>query len=186
MYASGGVPKLTVEQKAELIGVYCSFINRFSDENPSWKTDVSLNADVANPPDAPYKLHYNDTLGYYTYRPKQWSELTDYEKFAVENDPRLPHYIKEVYGKATPQTSSMPAAAEAKGAPVTRFHRPFIMKSVEDTAPASPVTETVYSPKVEPIKQQKGILSQTDGVFRYQFSPEELISTTPIRLIEVK
>src|SRR5205814_2131654 len=58
-------------------------------------TEIVLGADVRKPPGPSYKLHYEDSLGYYTYRVKRWDELNAYEKFAVQNDPRLPHFIRE-------------------------------------------------------------------------------------------
>lgn len=78
-----------------LESVYDCFIERFADDNPAWKTEIVLRADLNKPPAPPYHLHYNDTLGYYTYRPKRWAELNDYERFALRNDPRLPHFIRE-------------------------------------------------------------------------------------------
>lgn len=78
-----------------LESVYDQFIERFADENPAWKTEITLRADVNQPPASPFRLHYNDSLGYYTYRAKHWGELNDYERFALKNDQRLPHFVRE-------------------------------------------------------------------------------------------
>ena len=64
--------------------VYNCFIDRFADGNPAWKTEITLGADLDKPPQPPYRLHYHGSLGYYTYRPKHWSELNDYERFAPD------------------------------------------------------------------------------------------------------
>lgn len=82
-------------QTGYLVNVYNRFIERYADENPAWKADITLGADLKIQPAASYKQHYNDLFGYYTYRPKTWDELDDYEKFALQNDPRLPHFIRE-------------------------------------------------------------------------------------------
>src|SRR5437867_6312689 len=87
--------ELQTEKPALLVDLYNQFMDRFSDGNPAWKTEIVLGADVRKPPGPSYKLHYEDSLGYYTYRVKRWDELNGYEKFAVQNDPRLPHFIRE-------------------------------------------------------------------------------------------
>ena len=98
--------------------VYHDFMERFADENPAWKTEISLAADITRPPSPPYRINYSDTLGYYSYRVKRWDELSAYEKFAVQHDPRLPHFIREVYGKDLPGATgeeTSDATAQATG-----------------------------------------------------------------------
>ena len=56
--------------------VYHDFMERFADENPAWKTEISLAADITRPPSPPYRLNYSDTLGYYSYRVKRWDDGT--------------------------------------------------------------------------------------------------------------
>ena len=93
LLAAGGLGALAGNDTLEF--VYNRFIEYFADSNPAWKADITLRADLSKPPAPPCKLHYSDSLGYYTYRPKLWAELNDYERFALRNDPRLPHFIRE-------------------------------------------------------------------------------------------
>lgn len=93
LLAAGGLGALAGNDTLEF--VYNRFIEYFADGNPAWKADITLRADLSKPPAPPCKLHYSDSLGYYTYRPKLWAELNDYERFALRNDPRLPHFIRE-------------------------------------------------------------------------------------------
>jgi hypothetical protein len=93
LLAAGGLAARAGNDSLEF--VYDCFIARFADGNPAWKTEITLEADLNKPPQPPYRLHYNDSLGYYTYRPKHWSELNDYEQFALRNDPRLSDFIRQ-------------------------------------------------------------------------------------------
>src|SRR5579859_667752 len=93
LLASGGLAARAGNDSLEF--VYDCFIARFADVNPAWKTEIALEADLNKTPRPPYRLHYNDSLGYYTYRPKHWSELNDYEQFALRNDPRLSDFIRQ-------------------------------------------------------------------------------------------
>ncbi len=136
--------------------VYGCFIQRFADENPAWKTDITLRADLNNPPAPPYKLHYNDSLGYYTYRPKRWAELNGYERFALSNDPRLPHFIRE-HALALRGGQMNGASNQTPG--------------VGDTAEDS---------------QMNGLLRQEgQNTWGYRFEPQDLLNTKPLRLIEL-
>lgn len=135
-----------------LVDLYNQFMAKYSDGNPAWKTEIVMNADINKPPAAPYKLYYSDTLGYYSYRPKVWEELTDYERFALKNDPRLQSFISEHF----------------HGVP----YKP-------ETSVASAPAETTSAQKT------KGVLTVEPGCFSYKFDPEELTTTSPVRLVEL-
>lgn len=146
-----------------LESVYERFIERFADGNPAWKTEITLRADIDKPPAAPYRLHYNDNLGYYIYRPKRWAELNDYERFALKNDPRLPHFIREhalalrggEFGGASNEAQPTSASDEISRA--------------SDTA-----------------NPMNGLLQQEgQNTWGYRFDPDELLNTKPLRLVEL-
>lgn len=159
--------------------VYHDFMERFADENPAWKTEISLAADITRPPSPPYRINYSDTLGYYSYRVKRWDELSAYEKFAVQHDPRLPHFIREVYGKDLPgatgeETSDATAQATGGG------QQAAVAPREEPTTPEVPPNQ-----RIDLFKQTKGVLAQAEGMFVYRFEPDDLLTTKPLRLLEV-
>ena len=159
--------------------VYHDFMERFADENPAWKTEISLAADITRPPSPPYRLNYSDTLGYYSYRVKRWDELSAYEKFAVQHDPRLPHFIREVYGKDLPgatgeETSDATAQATGGG------QQAAVAPREDPTTPDVPPNQ-----RIDLFKQTKGVLAQAEGMFVYRFEPDDLLTTKPLRLLEV-
>lgn len=159
--------------------VYHDFMERFADENPAWKTEISLAADITRPPSPPYRLNYSDTLGYYSYRVKRWDELSAYEKFAVQHDPRLPHFIREVYGKDLPgatgeETSDATAQATGGG------QQAAVAPREEPVTPDVPPNQ-----RIDLFKQTKGVLAQAEGMFVYRFEPDDLLTTKPLRLLEV-
>ena len=159
--------------------VYHDFMERFADENPAWKTEISLAADITRPPSPPYRLNYSDTFGYYSYRVKRWDELSAYEKFAVQHDPRLPHFIREVYGKDLPgaageETSDASAQATGGG------QQAAVVPREEPVTPDVPPNQ-----RIDLFKQTKGVLAQAEGMFVYRFEPDDLLTTKPLRLLEV-
>ena len=154
MLITGGLVAFANNDTLE--SVYDRFIERFADENPAWKTEITLRADVSKPPAPPYRLHYNDTLGYYTYRPKHWAELNDYERFALRNDPRLPHFIREH------------ALALRSGQSTVKSER---TSRTEDAVDDS---------------QSNGVLrKEGQNTWGYRFEPEDLLNTKPLRLVEL-
>lgn len=159
--------------------VYHDFMERFADENPAWKTEISLAADITRPPSPPYRINYSDTLGYYSYRVKRWDELSAYEKFAVQHDPRLPHFIREVYGKDLPGATgegTSDATAQATGG----GQQAAVAPREEPTTPDVPPNQ-----RIDLFKQTKGVLAQAEGMFVYRFEPDDLLTTKPLRLLEV-
>jgi hypothetical protein len=142
-----------------LESVYDRFIERFADENPAWKTEIKLRADISKPPAPPFRLHYNDSLGYYTYRPKHWTELNDYERFALKNDPRLPHFMRE-------------HALALRGGQVG---------GVSNEAPPLSTSRAA-----DAMDQMNGLLRQEgENTWAYRFEPEDLLNTKPLRLVEL-
>ncbi len=160
LLVTGGVAVLAANDTLE--SVYDRFIERFADENPAWKAEIVLRPDVTKPPAPPYRLHYNDTLGYYTYRPKRWAELNDYERFALRNDPRLPHFIRE----HSPVLRGGQAASSETLAAVNS----------EETSRAGDATN-----------QMNGVLRQEgQNTWGYRFEPDDLLNTKPLRLVELQ
>ena len=153
LLVSGSLVALARNDSLEF--VYDCFIQRFADENPAWKTDITLRADLNSPPMPPYKLHYNDILGYYTYRPKHWAELNGYERFALRNDPRLPHFIRE-------------HASALRGEQTL---------ALEKTSMAAATAE---NSQMNGLLRQEG-----QNTWGYRFEAEDLLNTKPLRLIEL-
>jgi hypothetical protein len=207
-------PSQSIDARCSLASVYQAFMERFADENPAWKKEIILHADINTPPKPPFHIGYHDSLGYYTYRVKQWDDLSDCEKFAVQNDPRLPHFIREVYGYDIPNATgpavgnaglaagsaglvagagvAMPAAQDAAAAAAAAFTAP--PPAVPETSTAGPVpaaaaelavAEVPAAQRIDLTQQPKGVLQQEQGGFVYLFSPADLLSTAPLRLVEV-
>jgi hypothetical protein len=160
LLAAGGLSALAGNDSLEF--VYNCFIDRFADGNPAWKTEITLGADLNKPPPLPSRLHYTDALGYFTYRPKHWSELNDYERFALRNDPRLPDFIREnALSLRNGQFGAMTAATKAK-----------------QRAPMAGDATSVDS-------QNVGVLTQEgENRWGYRFEPGELLNSKPLRLVE--
>jgi hypothetical protein len=161
LLAAGGLVARGGNDSQEL--VYNCFITRFADGNPAWKTEITLGADLNKPPQPPYKLHYNDSLGYYTYRPKHWSELNDYERFALRNDPRLPDFMREnALLLRNGQLGALTVDTKAK-----------------QPAPMAGDATSVDS-------QKAGVLTQEgENRWGYRFEPGDLLNSKPLRLVEV-
>jgi hypothetical protein len=198
-------PAQNIDARCSLASVYQAFMDRFADENPAWKREITLHADINNPPKPPFHIGYHDSLGYYTYRVKQWDDLSDYEKFSVQNDPRLPHFIREVYGYDIPNATGPAAgvaglaAGAAVAGPVAQdaaaaaaFTAP--LPAVSEASAASPVPvasaelavpDVPAAQRIDLTKQPKGVLQQEQGGFVYLFDPADLLGVAPLRLVEV-
>lgn len=168
------------EKPSRLVDIYNQFMDRFSDGNPAWKTEIVLRADVGKPPRPPYKLHYDDSLGYYSYRVKRWDELDEYEKFALQNDPRLPHFIREEAFNIRNTNSHPSGQMTAAGAGRSEISA--------GTGGAQASAGETNAPIAAPIRvsmQQRGILTR-EGAYglAYKFDPDELINPHPLRLME--
>ena len=160
----------TLAENGSLECVYNCFIGRFADGNPAWKTDIILGADLNKPPQLPCRLHYNDSLGYYTYRPKRWNELNHYERFALENDPRLPDFIRE--NSALLRKGQFDASAER--AKETGAGDDGVGARIQKTEPASLES------------QAQGFLTEEgENRYGYRFEPADLLNSKPLRLVEV-
>ena len=133
-FLSLGVTLAVSAKPALLVDIYNKFIERFADGNPAWKKDISLGARPEETPKAPYRLHYDDTLGYYSYRPKTWEDLSDYERFAVQNDPRMPHFVREMTSQGEPKVT-----AEVTTIPKAEAPALTLAKVTPPTATAAPV-----------------------------------------------
>ena len=97
------------------------------------------------------------------YLPAQtWSELNDYERFALRNDPRLPDFIREnALSLRSGQFGAMTAATKTK-----------------QRAPMAGDATSVDS-------QNAGVLTQEgENRWGYRFEPGELLNSKPLRLVE--
>lgn len=172
------------EQKTEkttrLIDIYNQFIDRFSDGNPAWKTEIVLGADVEKPPVPPYMLHYDDSLGYYSYRVKRWDELNDYERFALQNDPRLPHFIREEASNIRKTNPQHPSHATIGGTAGTQAST-----ATDGPQPSAVASNSPTGTSKSGAAKQRGILTREGAsALAYKFEPDELINSQPLRLME--
>jgi hypothetical protein len=85
-------PRVHAQATGNAASVINSFIATFAKDNPMWKTDIVAITDPSNV--APGRqLGYSAVLGYYTFLPKTWEQLTEEERKDVYNDPRLKPFI---------------------------------------------------------------------------------------------
>jgi hypothetical protein len=169
-----------IEKPTCLVDIYNQFMDRFSDGNPAWKTEIVLGADVGKPLAPPYKLHYDEGLGYYSYRLKRWDELNDYEKFALQNDPRLPHFIREEAWNIRKTNPRQPGQTTIGGTAGTQASTATDGPQPSSVANNSP-TET---PIGGPAKQRGILIREGASALAYKFEPDELINLQPLRLME--
>lgn len=78
--------------QSDALSVLNAFLATFAKDNPAWKGDVVALTDPANVP-AGRQLGYSAVLGYYSFAPKTWEQLSDAEKKAVYSDSRLKPFI---------------------------------------------------------------------------------------------
>jgi hypothetical protein len=87
-----GLASIAMAGTGDALAVLNAFLATFAKETPAWKTDITLTSDPHHIPDG-RQLGYSAMVGYYTFLPKTWDELTDDEKNAVYQDPRLKSFI---------------------------------------------------------------------------------------------
>lgn len=183
--------------------IYNSFISFYSDGNPAWKTNVTFDANVNTPPKPPFKLYRSDTFGYYSYRPKTWNELNSYEQFAVKTDPRMPHFVQQYVQNETPTAITTFPLIEQAATPTAKPD--VTMTPVSENTPAVSDTLPTFSTQVEHVNKPEllggnGVLvpappapskvyhvltPEEKGTFGYTFTPADLTSTKPVKLMEV-
>lgn len=167
-----GIGGLRAEQPTRVVDVYNQFIDRFSDGTPAWKTDIALGMNGLTNLAGPRKIHYDDGLGYYTYQPKRWVELNDYEKFAVQNDPRLPHFLREIADRI--RGIAPPPIQE------TSVNEKSVVVSNSITVLADSVAAKGFNPQPRGVLMREGKQS-----LAYRFEAADLLSTNHLQLIEV-
>ena len=196
-----------------LLQIYNEFLDAYSRETASWQADITLSANVNAKPNPPYHIQYDDFLGYYTYRAKTWGELNNYEKFAVMNDPRMPHFIREKAAQKHLTRDEAPKAV-AWAQPATTQATPALSQTnVVAQAPAANSVAVTPPPQTDVSKEIEDIFKNTRSLLReasslesalqaergmlvkdarnpdnlaYQFEAQELLSSNPIRLLEVQ
>jgi hypothetical protein len=168
-------PSVPKPKPIVLADVYRQFMERYADDNPAWKTEITLSAEVANPPAAPYHLYYSETLGYYSYRVKRWDELSDYEQFAVQNDPRLSHFVRELFGK--PQSPKQVATDKENKTPASKPATP--TKRADTTSFTLAATSAPQA-----VHQTQASLVQNSSTV-YRFDAADLLTSKPLHLTEV-
>jgi len=170
------------QAKTSVADVYNAFMDHYADGNPAWKKNVAFGGDLSKPPEPPLHLNYSDSLGYYTYETKRWDELTAYEQFALQNDPRLSHFIRQFYGTEAEHPAHMIKLAQA---PDSRSAKPTPLFTAVP-APTPAPAPAAPSPRTEEMNVgTRGLLHVEPGMCTYKFDPEELTSAKPVRLMEV-
>lgn len=87
-----GLASVAMAGTGDALSVLNAFLATFAKENPAWKTDITLTSDPAHLASG-RQLGYSAMVGYYSFLPKTWDQLTDTEKNAVYADPRLKSFI---------------------------------------------------------------------------------------------
>jgi hypothetical protein len=120
-HAQVGAPQPTPPQPTPASGaavdVLNAFIATFAKEDPRLKTEIVLTNDPSVVP-AGKQLGYSRLVGYYSFRPKTWAELSDDERMAVLHDNRLRAFIVSLRNTSTypSLTNALPATAVADNA----------------------------------------------------------------------
>lgn len=142
----------------DALSVMNAFLATFAKETPAWKTDIVLTTDSAHVPTG-RQLGYSTMVGYYTFLPKTWEQLTDAEKEIVYNDPRLKPFIVSLRNPqnypsmtsaevAVPSAPSYPVEAAYGYTPVSAPATTFAPTAIPTgyAAPATYQVAPAYAP----------------------------------------
>jgi len=77
---------------SDALSVLNTFIATYAKDNPSWKSNIVLLSDPSNVP-AGRQLGYSAMIGYYSFEPKTWEDLTDTQKQEIYEDSRLKPFL---------------------------------------------------------------------------------------------
>jgi len=79
-----------------------AFIATFAKEEANWRTEVEF---ANSPSDIPpgKQLSYSPIVGYFTFRPKSWDQLSVLEKEDVMSNPKLKAFLISLRSSSMPQ-----------------------------------------------------------------------------------
>ena len=167
-------------QSGDAIGVLNAFIATFAKDNPAWKSDIVALSDPSNVP-AGRQLGYSAVLGYYSFIPKSWSQLTEGEKQAAYADPRLKPFIVSLrnynnYPSLTNTDTPRPAfpVYPVEGVRPVCYAQPMYTAPYYSPAQLSPSASLVQPVTVVAPSQPQ--------VSRLKVSPEEMLMDRPIKI----
>jgi hypothetical protein len=158
-------------QSGDALSVMNAFIATFAKDNPSWKSDIVVTSDPRNV--APGRqLGYSSIVGYYTFLPKTWGELSDMERAAVYADPRLKPFIVSLrnYNNYPALTNTDTPRPAFPVYPIEGM-RPTPVYYPQQLMPA-PALVQPYTPVQAPAPQ----------VGRMRISPEEMLLDRPLKI----
>lgn len=133
-----------------------SFIATFAKDNPAWKGDIVAITDPTNVPPG-RQLGYSAVLGYYTFLPKTWNQLTDAERNDVYSDSRLKPFLVSLrnynnYPALTSTDTPKPAFAvypvEGMMAPQSPYYYPNAYPAYPMVAPGYPAGYPMPAPQM--------------------------------------
>lgn len=77
---------------SDALSVLNTFIATYAKDNPAWKSNLVLLSDPSAVP-AGRQLGYSTMIGYYSFEPKTWEDLTDTQKKEIYEDSRLKPFL---------------------------------------------------------------------------------------------
>jgi len=76
----------------DALTVLNTFIATFAKDNPTWKSNIVLLSDPTKVP-AGRQLGYSSMIGYYSFTPKTWDQLSEAQQQEIYSDPRLKPFL---------------------------------------------------------------------------------------------
>jgi hypothetical protein len=127
---------LTGPEQASAASILNSFIASFAKVEVDWKKDIAF---ISSPNDVPpgKQLGYSPIIGYYSFTPKLWNELTPIQQQAVLRDPRLSSYIVSLRNP-----TGMPAYQSLQAYPTTQAEPTSQVYPNHSTAPQTQAKPT--------------------------------------------
>lgn len=169
-------------QSGDALSILNAFIATFAKDNPAWKTDIVAIADPTNVPPG-RQLGYSSVLGYYTFVPKTWSQLSEGEKQSVYTDPRLKAFIVSLrnynnYPAMTNTDTPKPAFGTYPVEGLPQAPSGFYYQNTSSPY-YSPNQLSPASALVQPVTV---VQPQAPQVSRLTVSPEEMLMDRPIKI----
>ncbi len=193
----------------DAMSVLNAFIATFAKDTPAWKTDAVAIADPSNV--APGRqLGYSTVVGYYTFVPKRFDELSDMEKADVYADPRLKPFLVSlrnynnyptVTGTDIPKPAMPVYPVEGPYAPQQQaYYYPqqamsgygypaayYYPQQPQPTYAAQPYTQPYYTtaalaPANVLAQPVTYAMPQQPQVSRLRVSPEEILLDRPLKI----
>lgn len=180
-----------------------AFVATFAKDNPAWKGDIVAIADPSNVPPG-RQLGYSAVLGYYTFIPKTWEQLSEAERQQVYSDPRLKAFLvslrnynnyPSMTGAETPRPAFgvYPVDGMGGGYPMGYGYPQPMSGGYQMPAPQAPMPAaypSYYPAYPQPYAPQGGYAPQASYMSPagYMYSPAQMAATAalvqPVTLVQ--